>query len=178
MKSRARILGHPIHPMLMIFPLGLFIIAFVFDIVHFLTSNPIFSMLGFWNITAGIIGGLVAAIPGFIDWLAIPQGTRAKTIGLWHGGGNVLIVMIFAVVWLLRVNALGNSPAGLPIILEIVAIAMGGVTGWLGGELVDRMGVGVDPGANLNAPSSLSGQPADANLPQSERLQEREVGRY
>ncbi|MFP4439062.1 MAG: DUF2231 domain-containing protein [Chloroflexaceae bacterium] len=175
MKSRARILGHPIHPMVMIFPAGLLLTATIFDIIALITGNPIFSMLGFWNITAGIIGGLIAATPGVIDWMAIPEGTRAKAIGLWHGGGNVLNIVLFAVVWFLRLGMPGNSPAGLPIVLQIIGIALLGVTGWLGGELVDRHGVGVDPGANLNSPNSLSGKPADANQSGTERLQEREA---
>ncbi len=68
-----------------------------------------------------------------------------------------------------------NSPVGLPIVLQIIGIALLGVTGWLGGELVDRHGIGVDPGANVNSPSSLSGKPADANESGTERLQEREA---
>jgi uncharacterized membrane protein len=106
-----------------------------------------------------VIGALLAAIFGLIDWLAIPAGTRAKTLGLWHGVGNVVIVLLFIVSWLIRLNAQAN-PSVIAYILSIVGVVLALVTGWLGGELVERLGVGVDEGANLSAPSSLSGQPA------------------
>jgi uncharacterized membrane protein len=94
------------------------------------------------------------------DWLHVPTGTRAKAIGLWHGGGNVVIVALFIIAWLLRRDetAPKYDPNGLPLVLEIIGVLMALVTAWLGGELVQRLGVGVDSGANLNAPSSLSGQ--------------------
>jgi uncharacterized membrane protein len=107
-----------------------------------------------------------------IDWIALPSGTRAKLIGLWHGGGNVLIVVLFIVSWLIRLNA-QSSPNVFAYILSILGVLLALFTGWLGGELVDRLGVGVDEGANLDAPSSLSGQPATVTerrtSPQRER---------
>ena len=92
--------------------------------------------------------------------MAIPSGTRAKAIGLWHGLGNVVVVGLFAVSWLLRTASPFHTPSMTAVALSFAAIALGGVTAWLGGELVDRLGVGVDEGAHLNAPSSLSGRPA------------------
>jgi uncharacterized membrane protein len=71
--------------------------------------------------------------------------------------GNVLIVALFAAAWLLRNDDPPENASGLPIVLEVIGLLLALVTGWLGGELVDRLGVGVDPDANLNAPSSLSG---------------------
>ena len=84
MESRVKLFGHPVHPMLIVLPLGLLSAAVVFDLIHLVTGEPAFSTVAFWNIAAGVIGGLLAAI----------------------------------------------------------------------------FGVGVDPGANLDAPSSLSGEPA------------------
>src|SRR3954454_8451933 len=78
MESRAKLAGHAIHPMLIVFPLGLLGISLVFDIAYFLTSDASFAAAAFWDITAGIIGGLLAALFGLVDWLAIPNGTRAK----------------------------------------------------------------------------------------------------
>ena len=164
MESRVKLFGHPIHPMLIVLPLGLLATALIFDILYLITGNGALATVAFWNILAGIIGGLLAAVFGLIDWLAIPGGTRAKQVGLLHGVGNVVVVGLFAVSWLLRLNTAGNVPDTLPLILELVAVALALVTGWLGGELVDRLGVGVDEGANLNAPNSLSGQPAGASL--------------
>jgi uncharacterized membrane protein len=160
MESKVKAFGHPIHPMLIVFPLGLLVTAVIFDIVRLITGNNDFAIVSFWAIIAGVIGGLLAAVFGLIDWLAIPSGTRAKQIGLLHGGGNVVVVLLFLVSWLLRLNSPGNVPDTLAFVLSLVGALIGAVTGWLGGELVDRLGVGVDEGANLNAPSSLSGQPA------------------
>src|SRR5688500_11863929 len=84
MESKAKLAGHPIHPMLVVFPLGLLIASVIFDIVLFATDKPSFATISFWNIALGLIGGVAAAITGLMDWRAIPGGTRAKTIGLYH----------------------------------------------------------------------------------------------
>lgn len=156
MESRAKALGHAIHPMLIVFPLGLLATAVIFDILYLITDRPGFTVAAAYAIAAGIIGGLVAALFGWIDWFAIPAGTRAKRIGLLHGGGNAVAIVLFAVSWLLRAGAGGWEPGVLALIFGFVAVAMAGVAGWLGGELVERLGVGVDEGAGLDAPSSLS----------------------
>jgi len=121
MESRAKLLGHPIHQMLIVFPLGLLAMALVFDIIHLATGVGYWSEIAYWMIAAGVISGLVAAPFGLIDWLGIPAGTRAKRIGAWHGSGNLIVV---------------------------------------GGELVDRLAVGVHPGAHVDAPSSLKSRRA------------------
>jgi uncharacterized membrane protein len=146
--------------MLIVLPLGLFIGAVVFDALYLWRGSLAFATAAYWNIAGGIVGGLLAAVFGLIDWIAIPSGTRAKRIGLLHGGSNVVVVALFAVVWLLR----GGTPDAVPttnlFLLEVAALALGAVAGWLGGELVDRLAVGIDDGAHLDAPSSLSGRPA------------------
>ena len=160
MESRVKLLGHPIHPMLIVLPLGLFITAVVFDALYMWRGNPTFAVVAYWNIAVGIIGGLLAAIFGLIDWLAIPDGTRAKRIGMLHGGTMVLVVTVFTFVLWARSNAVDPLLTTALFSAEIVALLLGATGGWLGGELVDRLGVGVDDGANVNAPNSLSGLPA------------------
>jgi uncharacterized membrane protein len=160
MESKAKLLGHPIHPMLIVLPLGLFIAAVVFDALYLWRGSPTFAAVGYWNIAGGIIGGLLAAVFGLVDWLAIPAGTRAKRIGLLHGGTNVVVVLLFAFVWWTRSTATDMVVSTNLFLIEVVALVLGSVAGWLGGELVDRLGVGVDDGAHLDAPSSLSGRPA------------------
>ena len=160
MESRVKLLGHPVHPMLVVFPLGLFIAAVIFDGIYLWRGSAMFASVAYWNIAAGIIGGLAAALFGLIDWLAIPPGTRAKRIGLLHGGSNVVVVLIFAAVWWIRADAPDLIPTTNVFLLEVAALAIGSVAGWLGGELVDRLAVGVDDGAHLDAPSSLSSRPA------------------
>jgi uncharacterized membrane protein len=160
MESRVKLLGHPVHPMLIVLPLGLFISAVVLDGLAIWRTSPTFAGAGFWNITGGILGGLLAAVFGLLDWLAIPSGTRAKRIGLLHGVTNVIVVLSFAFVWLSRYDTPDVVPTTMIFALEAVALCLGAVAGWLGGELVDRLAVGVDDGAHLDAPSSLSGRPA------------------
>ena len=157
--KEARLLGHPIHQMLIVFPLGLLPTAVLFDIIFLATGNTAWTTVSFWVIPVGVVGALLAAVFGLIDWLGIPAGTRAKRVGALHGIGNVIVVLLFGLSWLLRV---GNAqvPDAKMIALAILGLVLALFTGWLGGELVDRMGVGVDPGANLNAPSSLSHQTA------------------
>jgi uncharacterized membrane protein len=159
MESRVKLLGHPVHPMLIVFPLGLLATAVAFDIVGLAGGAVEWFRISFWMIAAGIIGGLLSAVFGLVDWLAIPSGTRAKTIGLWHGAGNVVVTVLFIISWFLRQPDPGSPPTA-AFLLGFIAVALALVTGWLGGELVDRLGVGVDNGAHLNAPSSLSGRPA------------------
>ncbi|MBV8844310.1 MAG: DUF2231 domain-containing protein [Bryobacterales bacterium] len=160
MESKAKLLGHSLHQMLVVFPLGLLATSFAFDIVFLATHDSSFAVVSFWMISAGIIGALAAAIFGFIDWLAIAPGTRAKTLGVWHGAGNVIVVLLFIVSWMIRQPVTSVVPNGWAIALSLIGVLLAMITGWLGGELVDRLGVGVDEGANLNAPSSLSRRPA------------------
>jgi uncharacterized membrane protein len=160
MESRVKLLGHPIHPMLVVIPLGLFISAIVFDALYLWRGTLMLASVSFWNIAGGILGGLLAAVFGLLDWIAIPARTRAKRIGLLHGGINVVVVAIFASVWLMRRTAIDNEPSMNVFLLEVGALVLGAIAAWLGGELVDRLGVGVDDGAHLNAPSSLAGRPA------------------
>ena len=160
MESKVKLLGHPIHPMLIVLPLGLFISAVVFDALFLWRGTPAFATVAYWNIAGGIVGGLLAAVFGLIDWLAIPANTRAKRIGLLHGGSNVVVVVLFASVWWMRGQSQETTVTTLWFAVEVVALAIGSVAGWLGGELVDRLAVGVDDGAHLDAPSSLSGRPA------------------
>ena len=163
MHARARLFGHPIHQMLIVFPLGLLATAMIFDVIHLVTGTPRWAEIAYWMIAAGIVGGLVAAPFGLIDWLGIPADTRAKRIGLIHGAGNLVVVLLFAGSWLLRRdNPL--APEILALVLSFAGAGLALFTGWLGGELVDRLGVGVDDGAHLNAPSSLSGRPASDGL--------------
>jgi uncharacterized membrane protein len=159
MKARATALGHPIHPMLIAFPLGLFPVAVIFDIIHWYTQNGRWADISFWLIAAGIIGGLLAAVFGFTDWLKIPAGTRAKAIGLLHGVVNVIVVGLFIVSWLLR-RPNPSAPGTFEIALGIIAVLLALLSGWLGGELVFRLNMGVDEGAHLDSPNSLSGRPA------------------
>ena len=159
-EARAKFLGHAVHQMLIPLPLGLLVMAVLFDVLALLTGWNI-TVVSFWNIVAGIVTGLLAAVFGFVDWRAIPSGTRAKRIGAVHGSGNVVVVLLFLGAVLLRRDEPGYAVTTGAFLLELLALGIGGMTAWLGGELVARLGVGVDDGAHLNAPSSLGQRQAD-----------------
>ncbi|HEY8471454.1 MAG TPA: DUF2231 domain-containing protein [Natronosporangium sp.] len=157
MESRARALGHAIHPTLIVFPLGLLATAVIFDIIYLFNDREGLAAASGYMIAAGLIGGLVAAAFGLIDWLAIPAGTRAKRVGLWHGSLNVVVVALFAISWLLRLGGDGWEPGVAALIFSFAGAGVALVSAWLGGELVERLGIGVDRGAGPDASSSLRG---------------------
>ncbi len=157
MEARAKLFGHPIHQMLIVFPLGVLAMALFFDVIAlFLDRHQGLFSASYYMIAAGVAAGLIAAVFGLIDYLKIPDGTRAKRIGRLHGIGNVIVVVLFAASWFLRREHPAN-PATLAILLGALGAGLATITGWLGGELVGRLSVGVDDGAHLDAPSSLSG---------------------
>jgi uncharacterized membrane protein len=152
MESRVKLFGHPLHQMLIVFPLGLLGTSVVFDIVHLWNGSPGAAWFAHALIACGVVAGLIAAPWGTIDWLAIPGGTRAKRIGALHGAGNVVVLLLFAISWWMREQEM--TPV-LAVAFSFTGAALALVTAWLGGELVDRLGVGVSAGAHLDAPSSL-----------------------
>lgn len=157
MESRAKLLGHPIHPMLIVFPLGLLSTAVLFDILYLVSGNRDLATFSYWALLAGVVGGLAAAVFGFLDWTRLPRPTRARRIGALHGAGNVVVLALFGLSFLLRGGEPGHAPT---IIAFALGLAGGGValfTAWLGGELVYRLRVGVDEGAHLDATNSLTG---------------------
>jgi uncharacterized membrane protein len=163
MEIKVKLGGHPVHPILIVFPLGLLATAVVFDIVYLVSSHSQWTVVAYYMIGAGVIGGLAAALFGWLDWVVIPVGTRAKRIGLWHGVGNVVVLALFILSWILRRESPDVPPTG-AIVAGLVGLVLAAVTGWLGGELVHRLGVGVYDGAHLDSPSSLSELPAGAGL--------------
>ena len=135
MESRAKLLGHPIHQMLIVFPLGLLATAVIVDIVYLATDALIFAEVSYYLIVAGLIGGVIAAPFGFIDWSAIPRNTRAKRIGALHGGGNAIVLVSFLVSVLLR-NDLPSAPPALAYVCSFLGAGIALVTAWLGGDVV------------------------------------------
>ncbi|MDP9021795.1 MAG: DUF2231 domain-containing protein [Actinomycetota bacterium] len=159
MESRVKFLGHALHQQLIPFPFGLLATAVIFDILYLVTGADDLATVAYWLIAAGIIGGVAAALPGFVDWLGIPSGTRAKKVGLLHGSGNAVLLVLFATSWVLRREA-PESPDAIAYVASFAGFVLALFTGWLGGELVDRHAVGIDEGAHADAPHSLSGRPA------------------
>lgn len=138
--------GHPFHPILVTVPIGAWVCAFVFDVVSRLSDDPaVFTTGAYWLIAIGVVGAVGAAVFGLLDLLAIPAGTRAFRTALVHMVLNLGVVAIFAVAFMLRgdnLEADAGTPAGL-IALSASALALLGVSGWLGGRLTYRFGVRV-----------------------------------
>src|ERR1041385_9435051 len=164
MESKAKLFGHAIHPILIVYPLGLLSTAVIFDIIYLATGNPTWTTVSFWMIAAGIIGGLLAAVFGLIDYLAIPSGTRASRIGLLHGLTNVFVVILFIASWLLRRNS-PDVPSTAAFTLSFVGVAAALLGGWLGGEVGERLRVSVTPDADLNGPQSATPRARDTKRP-------------
>ncbi|HYR29087.1 MAG TPA: DUF2231 domain-containing protein [Thermoanaerobaculia bacterium] len=138
MKAKLTIGGHPIHHMLIVFPLGLLATSFFFDLAYLATGRAELATVAWWMIFAGVIGGLAASVFGLIDWLAIPRRTRAWVLGAWHGGGNAIVAVLFAISWAVRREEPGH-PAAIAIVLSACGVLLSVITGWFGGELADRM---------------------------------------
>jgi uncharacterized membrane protein len=142
--------------MLIVFPLGLFVTGTVFDLIALVSDNAAFDQVGYWNIAAGMIGAVLAAVTGLLDWTSIPANTRAKRIGLLHGAANSLVLVLFLISWLVRIDNADHRAGAGPFAAEVVAVAIAAVAAWFGGELVDRLGVGVDDEAHPDASNSLT----------------------
>ena len=143
-QTRARIARHPIHPMLVVFPIGLWVTALVFDVVHAFTGNSLWRTLAFWNLVGGIMGALAAAVPGLIDYTEMKG--RARRIANWHMALNLGVTALFVINVLLRTtwgSRFIDGHSWIPLGLSVIGNAVLAVSGWLGGEMVyvERVGV-------------------------------------
>jgi uncharacterized membrane protein len=151
MYTKARIGGHPIHPMLIAFPVALYAITFVAIIVHVVTRDAFWYRAATTANIAGIVMALVAAVFGLIDLIDLPAHARAKTTGLRHAGLNVLALGLFVVCAIvLGRNWFGGTPAdrlddGVPFALSLLGLIATVFAGWLGWTLVQTHHVGVRP---------------------------------
>ncbi len=159
MDSRLKIAGHAVHPMLIPLPLGMFLGTLIFDVVYLLTDDLQYATVSFFMAVLGAVGGVAAAATGAVDYSNIPKGTRAKRVGTVHAIGNDIVIALFALSAFLRYRADEYEPSALALTLTFAGAAASIVTGWLGGELVERLGVGVDADAHLDATSSLKDEP-------------------
>jgi len=152
MASPASFAKHPIHPMLVPFPIALWIFSLVSDIVYGLGwGGPIWSDMAFYTMAGGILGGLAAALPGLIDYLSLSDPVPAK-IARTHMIVNLAIVAMFCVNLWLRMTAAPG--AGLPVALSVIGVMLLGLSGWLGGELVYVHGVAVESSSKTADASS------------------------
>jgi len=142
MRTPANIAGHPIHPMLVTLPIGLWVFSFVCDLFFvFGNAAPEWSVVALYTMGGGIVGALLAAIPGLIDLLSLPPEPRKTAI--IHMSINLTIVVLYIVNFWLR---LGTPTATGLVWLSLLTILMLLVSGWLGGKLVYLSGVAVSTG--------------------------------
>jgi len=144
MKSKAQVKSHPIHPMLIPFPIAFLVSAFVLDGAGWLYDSTFLATVGSYAALAGIVTGLIAAVPGFIDYLTIvPPKSSGKERATKHGLVNVGALLAFAIVLIVREGM--EVPIG-PLLLVIQLLGLGLLAsgGWMGGTLVYRNQIGVD----------------------------------
>jgi len=144
MRSRAQIYSHPIHPMLVVFPLGLFFASWIFDLIGKATSNEQLWAASFYCMIVGLIGGFCAAIAGLIDWFTVvPPRSSGKNRGLIHAALNTLVMIAFLILTIRRSRA-SVEPGRFELVLMTLALIVLGISGWLGGTLSYRNQIGVD----------------------------------
>ena len=147
MASKASIGGHPIHPILIPFPIALWSTSFAVDLCFYFWRFPILLVISKFLIAVGCVGAIAAAVPGIIDWLAIKDPQVSK-IANWHARLNIIALVVFAVSLYLRMQT-GSHWVGkhltIPFLLSLLGVVLIGISGWLGGELAYKYGVGVAP---------------------------------
>jgi len=143
MRSRIHIKGHPLHPILVAFPIAFFIGALIFDVLAFIQGNDSFWQTGYYLLVAGIAFAVLAAIPGIVDFFSVvPPKSSGKKRAAKHGILNVIMLLIFMAVWFYRND--GDASPLIILIAEGVGVILMGISGWLGGTLVHRNQIGVD----------------------------------
>jgi uncharacterized membrane protein len=147
MASPASIAGHPIHPMLIPFPIALWVFSLVADLLYLWRGKPHWTVIASYSLLAGCLGAVAAAVFGIIDWLAI-KDREVKKVANWHARLNILALLLFAASWYLRTDKgsdMVNDSLTIPIALSVVGVIVVTISGWLGGELVFKYGVAVNP---------------------------------
>lgn len=144
MRSKAQIKTHPIHPMLVGFPIAFFTGTVFFDILCLVGGEGSFGATAHYLLTAGVIMSVATAVPGFIDFLyTVPPASSGKQRAATHGLLNLCMLALFTLALVFRGGA--DSPGLLSFVLECAGLVVMGTAGWLGGTLVHRNQIGVDP---------------------------------
>ena len=142
MRSKAHVKGHPIHPMLVGFPLSFLTGAFLCDLVGRVLESPAWWTTGAWLSLAGIGTGVLAAGPGLVDYLySVPPRSSARRRATYHMIVNLGALGLFVAAWVIRGRA--AAAPGLPgLTLEAAGLVLLGMGGWMGGTLVVRNFIG------------------------------------
>jgi uncharacterized membrane protein len=147
MASRASIYRHPIHPVLVVFPIGLWVFSFVCDIVALKRpENSVFwNDMAFYTMAAGVIGALLAAIPGYIDYHGL-HDSRVRRIATTHFVLNLVVIILYVFNLGFRLNQPVETKSS-AVLISAIAIVLLAISGWLGGSMVYVHGVAVERGS-------------------------------
>jgi uncharacterized membrane protein len=150
METRATVAEHPVHPMLIPFPIALWIFSLASDLIYlFGFGGPVWKDIALYTMVGGIVGGVAAAIPGYVDYRSLSDPVIVR-VAQMHMIINVALIILFTIDAGLRI--LNGTEALLPVFLSVLGVAGLGVSGWLGGELVYVQGVAVQPDRESPAP--------------------------
>jgi uncharacterized membrane protein len=147
MYSKIKLVGHPVHPMLVAYPIAMYTFTLVFLLVYMLQGDPFWFRVALVLNVVGVLMALLTAIPGFLDWLlGIPAGTRAKATGLTHMILNVLALVVFAVAALMNLGqwSAPKPEATLALVLALVGVLLTVGAGLFGWTLIQNHHVGVE----------------------------------
>jgi uncharacterized membrane protein len=140
MQGKATLFGHPIHPILVSFPIGFFVGALISDIISAFSHTPVWPALSVVLIGFGVIGALLAAIFGFTDYLTAPMSDEAKRTATTHMILNLIVVALFIIAFFVRYD---RPQTALGYVLTVAGVIVLGIAGFLGGHLSYHYGVGV-----------------------------------
>ena len=143
MESRLRVAGQAVHPVLVMFPLGLFTMAVLFDIATLLGAPDALGVLAYWNIIGGLLGGAVVALATTVDLVFIRADALVKRMGVWLGLAHMGVLVLFAVILMLRMRTPDRTAGPVLLTLEMLTLIGAGFAAWHGGELVNRRPSGV-----------------------------------
>ncbi len=148
MAAKVNIAGHPVHPMLVAFPIGLWVFSLACDILFRAAGNPVWDTVALYSMGGGIVGAIAAALPGFFDLMDMKE-SDAKKIGTAHALLNIGALVLFVAGFSIRQSV---GPGTVPFILSILGVVTIMVSGWLGGSMVYLHGAAVEPQAKIEGP--------------------------
>jgi len=138
MTTRVTIAGHPLHAMLVTIPIGLWVFSLISDIVFALTGDIRWDVTAYFTLGGGIVGALLAAVPGLLDFLGL-HNAHERRVAVTHLSLNLAIVAVQAINFWMRGQTMTSGR--IPMLMSVVAVAALVVSGWLGGQLVHVLGV-------------------------------------
>ncbi len=161
---RTTLAGHPLHPQLVEFPLGLLPFSCLMDILHGVTGDESYAKTAYHTMVGGVVGGLAAGAAGAADYFTIPSDSQSKKVGNLHGLINLGVMGLYGLNLFLRRGR--RTPAGpVPLLLSLLGTAGLVASAWYGGELVYKLGMRVEP-------ATQDDHSAEWKLPNDRRLED------